>query len=217
MPTYHGNVNSGGTIRTQSLVVRGVDVGNELVVLHGRITILQSTVGGLSGTGTTQYLTQAAGDARYLQSFTVPSTYLTQAQNDLRYLQTVPSGYQTTTENDTRYLRRREPDYTVVHNATGFYEITFSSATQPIDASYVVLLSAETTALEDKFNLAYMAKAVTGFTVVAKDRDMTVGSSAVFTAPFGMTLKDLGFNFLCIRKGDMFCQGSIASDGSKIN
>ena len=77
------------------------------------------------------------------------------------------------------------------------------------------MLTAETTSLGDKYNLAYLFKQSTGFTVVSKDRNMAQGSSAVFTAPdYGMSLKDLGFDFLCVRKGVTFCHGSIASDGT---
>ena len=76
------------------------------------------------------------------------------------------------------------------------------------------MLTAETNTLDDKYNLAYFGKTTGGFTVVTKDRDMSGGSSVVFTAPFGMSLKDLGFDYLCVRNGVIFCHGSVAADGT---
>ena len=56
--------------------------------------------------GLTAYLTQTQCDARYLQSFTIPSQYLTETEGDARYLQsfTIPSEYLTETEGDARYF-----------------------------------------------------------------------------------------------------------------
>lgn len=67
------------------------------------------TVGGVSVITSipSEYLTQAEGDARYLQSFTIPSEYLTQTEGDARYLQsfTIPEEYLTQTEGDARYIQ----------------------------------------------------------------------------------------------------------------
>ena len=168
-----------------------------------------------------EYLTQTAGDARYLR--TVPAEYLTETAGDARYLQsfTVPAEYLTQTEGDARYGGYIRPlinpnlGYIVMHQNAGFYDIIFATSTQPAGADYTIMLTAETTSLGDKYNLAYLFKQNTGFTVVSKDRNMAQGSSAVFTAPdYGMSLKDLGFDFLCVRKGVTFCHGSIARDGT---
>ena len=168
-----------------------------------------------------EYLTETAGDARYLR--TVPAEYLTETAGDARYLQsfTVPAEYLTQTEGDARYGGYIRPlinpnlGYIVMHQNAGFYDIIFATSTQPAGADYTIMLTAETTSLGDKYNLAYLFKQNTGFTVVSKDRNMAQGSSAVFTAPdYGMSLKDLGFDLLCVRKGVTFCHGSIARDGT---
>ena len=104
-----------------------------------------------------------------------------------------------------------DSDYTSSRTNTGQYYITFGSNNLPNSSNYTIIVTTERSEgtssgqVRDDYMYSYWDKTSTGFRVEISEQDN--GGTAG-------TYRDCRFDFCCIKRGIIFCHGSVAGNGT---